>query len=155
MREFNYMKQNKTTFLIIFLSVIVTAVLAAVHLISRPDVPENSLLVLWQGKEHIVDFDSLGRQKVQGILVNGKGQEKEINTEAAALADVLKAAGIDVRSISAAVITASDEYSAEYSASEVNAVFLMQDEENKITAFIFGDQNAKRRVHDVTRIEAE
>ncbi len=152
------MKKNKILLLTILVLVLVTAGLAAVHFMTRPQVPGNSLLVIAQGKETTVDFDTLPVQRAEGVLVNGKGEEKKVEADAVSLADVLKAAGIDPLAAETVVLTAADEYTASYSGSEVNEpgrVFLMKEENGTITAFIFGDQNAKRRIHDVNRAEVK
>ncbi len=149
------MKQKKWTYLMIFVLLLATACFACLHFMRRPNVPENSLLVIGQGKEVTVLIEKLPHMKAEGVLVNGKGEEKEVSEDAVVLTEVLKAAGIDQDSVSSITLTASDEYSASYGIDEAERVFFVQDEEHQISAFIFGDPNAKRRIHDVNRVEAE
>ncbi len=149
------MKQKKWTYFMILVLALAVICFAYLHFMNRPKVPENGLLVIGQGKEITVAVDQLPHQKAEGVLVNGKGEEKEVSEDAVVLTEVLKAAGIDPASLSSITLTASDEYSASYTIDEADRVFLVQDEEKKISAFIFGDPNAKRRIHDVDRVEAE
>lgn len=154
MRDYQ-MKEKKRIYVLILALLAAVVCLAYLHLSQRPAVSENSLLVSGQGKEITVSIDALPIQKAEGVLVNGKGEEKEISEDAVILSDVLKAAEIDLQSVSSITLTASDEYSASYSIDEADHVYLVQDEEKGITAFIFTDHNAKRRIHDVSRVEVK
>lgn len=92
---------------------------------------------------------------VQGTLVNGKGEVSKIDTEGAAVADVLKQAGLDPRNAQTLKVTAADEYSAELSGAEINETgkaYLIGDDAG-MKLVVFGDDNAKRNVRDVEKFE--
>ena len=92
--------------------------------------------------------------------MNGKGQEKEISAQGAALSDVLSLAGIEPDSYTTARVVSSDEYAAGITAEEAaagNIAFLIPDEGDDgtetIRLIVFGDDNSKRQVKDVVKIE--
>lgn len=128
----------------IVILVILTAIFAIVHLTTRtPDI-EGSVLV--NGAE--VKLSDLDYESVSGSVKNGKGEVKEIDAEGIKLADILDC---DYDSVK---VTASDEYSATVSADEIDNAYLIL-EDGTLRLIVFGDENAKRDVKNVVRIDTE
>lgn len=136
---------------------VLTAVLAAVHLTSREQVPENAVRVTWNGKTTYLNVSDLAEEAVQGTIVNGKGKEITIDAEGLSLAKALEKAHVDVDTVQSVTVTARDEFSAEVSGEEVRQtgkVYLLCDEEGAVLV-VFGDANAKRNVRQVERIDVQ
>lgn len=121
---------------------LVTAILALVHLTTRTPEVEGSILVNGEA----VDIASLDLEQVTGTIVNGKGEEKQIDAQGINIAKLFDG---DYESIT---ITASDEYSAVVNADETDNAYLILDDENP-GLVVFGDSNSKRCVRDVVRID--
>lgn len=121
-----------------------TAIFAVVHLTTRtPDV-EGAVLV--NGAE--VKLSTLDYEHVSGSIKNGKGEVRKIDADGVKLASVLDG---DYES---ARITASDEYSATVSADEMENAYLILDD-GTLRLIVFGDENSKRDVKNVTRIDTQ
>ena len=86
-------KSSKIIIVIISVLLALTAVLAIVHFSSREQIPEGALLVSCGDEKEYVDLKSLDTVPVQGTVVNGKGEESEIDTLGVSLADVIEKAG--------------------------------------------------------------
>lgn len=121
---------------------LVTAILALVHLTTRTPEVEGSILVNGEA----VSIASLDLEQVTGTIVNGKGEEKQIDARGI---NIAKLSDGDYESIT---ITASDEYSAVVNADETDNAYLILDDENP-GLVVFGDSNSKRCVRDVVRID--
>ena len=149
------MKHKKVVLGIIAVLVLLTAVLAVVHLSTRDKVPEGSLMINYNGESRYIRVDELDLVEVSGTVVNGKGEEKEVREQGIAVSDVLIAAGIDPTAVSGVTVTAADGFAAELSGDEVNEAgkaFLTDDGE-EATLIVFGDSNSKRRVHNATKLD--
>lgn len=135
--------KKKVTIAIAILAVL-TAIFAVVHLTTRtPDI-EGAVLV--NGAE--VKLASLKYEHVSGSIKNGKGEVREIDADGVKLASMLDG---DYES---ARITASDEYSATVSADEMENAYLILDD-GTLRLIVFGDENSKRDVKNVTRIDTQ
>lgn len=121
---------------------LVTAILALVHLTTRTPEVEGSILINGEA----VSIDSLDLEQVTGTIVNGKGEEKQIDAQGINIAKLFDS---DYDSIT---ITASDEYSAVVNADETDNAYLILDDDNP-GLVVFGDSNSKRCVRDVVRID--
>ena len=121
---------------------LVTAILALVHLTTRTPEVEGSILINGEA----VDIASLDLEQVTGTIVNGKGEEKQIDAQGINIAKLFDS---DYDSIT---ITASDEYSAVVNADETDNAYLILDDDNP-GLVVFGDSNSKRCVRDVVRID--
>lgn len=121
---------------------LVTAILALVHLTMRTPEVEGSILINGEA----VSIDSLDLEQVTGTIVNGKGEEKQIDAQGINIAKLFDS---DYDSIT---ITASDEYSAVVNADETDNAYLILDDDNP-GLVVFGDSNSKRCVRDVVRID--
>ena len=151
-------KTGKIIVCVLAVLLLVTAVLAVVHVRTRDAVPEGALLVEYAGEAHYVDAASLPLTAVSGTLVNGKGEEKSIETSGAALIDVLREAGLDPDAVVSVTVTADDEFAASLSGEEVREAgraFLAPEEDGSLRLIVFGDANSKRQVKNVVKIAAE
>ena len=108
---------------------------------------ENTITIVKPNKEETIDLSSLSLQTVSGSVINGKGQEKEINSDGINLKDLLKN-----EKFSEVKIWADDGYNAIIKANESEKAWLTLDN-SMITLVVFGDKNSKRNVKNVTRIE--
>lgn len=122
---------------------LVTAILALVHLTTRTPEVEGSVLVNGEA----VSIASLDLEQVTGTIVNGKGEEKQIDAQGINIAKLFDG---DYESIT---ITASDEYSAVVNADETDNAYLILDDDGNPGLVVFGDSNSKRCVRDVVRID--
>lgn len=133
-----------------------TAALAIAHFSTRTEVPEGALLVSCGDKTEYVDLKALDSVSVQGVVVNGKGEESEVDTKGVSVADVLAEAGFKPENAQAVRVTASDEFSAELSGDEINEdgkAYLVNEDDGSMRLVVFGDSNAKRNVRDVVKLE--
>ena len=90
-----------------------------------------------------VSISDLELSPVSGTVTNGRGEEHQIS-----------APGIAVREIcpGEVIVTASDEYSAVVT--EDDEAYLILDGES-LRLVVFGDENAKRDVKNVVRIDSK
>lgn len=136
---------KKRVFTVIAVLTLLTAALAVIHLTTRtPDV-EGAVIV--NGKT--VMIDDLSLSSVNGTVVNGKGEKITIDAQGVPLGDVC---GTDFTSVT---VTASDEYRAEVSSGEIQNAYLIQKDDGSLQLIVFGDENLKRCVKNVVRIDAE
>ena len=132
---------KRSVLLILIILLLLTALLAALHLTTRtPDI-EGAILVNGES----VRISELKLHRVSGTLVNGKGEAKQIDAQGIALADICG-------SFSEVKITASDEYFAVVDSNDAKNAFLIEDG-GGLRLVVFGDENAKRDVKNVVRIE--
>ena len=107
-------------------------------------------------EKEYVDLKSLDTVPVQGTVVNGKGEESEIDMQGASLADVIEKAGFDPDNAAAVKVTADDEFSAEFTGGEVNEAgkaYLVCEDDGSMRLVVFGDSNAKRNVRNVVSVD--
>ena len=119
--------------------ILLTAVLAAVHLTTRTPDAEGEIVI--NGKS--VKISELNIKKVTGSIVNGKGEITQIDSYGIALSDICSCS---------VTVTASDEYSAEIAADKLKNAYLITDEDT-LHLIVFGDENSKRNVKNVVRID--
>lgn len=133
-----------------------TAVFAIIHSAARTEVPDGALLVSCGGEKKYVDLASLDTVSVRGIVVNGKGEKSDVNTQGVPLADVIENAGFDPNGAVTVKVTADDEFSAELSGDELNEdgkAYLVSEEDGSMRLVVFGDSNAGRNVRNVVSVE--
>lgn len=132
-------------------------VLTAVRLITREQIPEGALAVHMGEKTSYITLDQLNSQQITGTLINGKGQEKQVDASGVPLKSVLEAAIIPAEQIHTVTLTADDAYSAEIKAEELeeNKVYLAREEDGCVTLVVFGDSNSKRQVHNVVSLDVQ
>ncbi len=119
-----------------------TAILAVIHLTTRTPDTEGQILVNGES----VQISDIKMSPVSGTVVNGKGEEKQIDAQGISISDLCG-------DFSTAKLTASDEYSAEV----VNGddAYLILSDDGSLRLIVFGDENAKRDVKNVVRIDFE
>lgn len=151
---------KKKSVILVLILFIITAATACIYLLGRDEPSEGCLTVLCGGNSKTVDPFSKGLQPVSGVLINGKGEEKEISGSGVPLKDVITLSGIKEGAYQSAKIVSSDEYAAELTADEIKEdgkAFLIKDtsDDNSMTIrlIVFGDSNSKRQVKNVERIE--
>ena len=148
------MKKSKVVFLI-FLLVVLTGVLAAVHLTTRDKVGENEVQLTYQDKTYSVEYKKLDLEQVTGTRVNGKGEEKKVEAAGILLRKLLEEKNIE--EYSQVTVVSDDSYSAKIAAEEIKeeekAYLLLQEEELRLV--VFGDENSKRSVSNVKQIIVE
>lgn len=149
------MKTKKLIVILLGILIGLTAILAVVHSVTRDKVPEGALLIQYNGKDSYVSLDKLSLTEVRGTILNGKGEEKEVQAQGVSIPELLKAAGIDGAQIQAVSAVADDEFSAELSADEINEdgrAFLAKDEDGSMKLIVFGDSDSKRNVRSVVKL---
>jgi len=149
------MKKHRVKILIIVL-VLFTILAAALHLNTRKAVPEGTIQLTAGEKEIKMDISKFAFEQVNGIRVNGRGEEIPVNGPGIAVKDVLALA--EITDYEVVKVISGDSYSAEISADEVKdrtKAFLLYDEENELRLVVFGDANSKRSVSDVVQIVVE
>ena len=148
------MKKSKVVFLI-FLLVVLTGVLAAVHLTTRDKVGENEVQLTYQDKTYSIEYKKLDLEQVTGTRVNGKGEEKKVEASGILLRKLLEEKNIE--EYSQVTVVSDDSYSAKIAAEEIKeeekAYLLLQEEELRLV--VFGDENSKRSVSNVKQIVVE
>lgn len=143
---------KKITLIIIGVLIALTAVFAIVHFASREEVPEGALAIEVDGSIRYVDINKIDTVKVEGTVVNGKGEEKAISADGILLKDLIKE-----DTVGQVTVTAVDEYSADIEADEyaqADKVYLLT-EDGKANLVVFGDSNSKRNVTNVVKIEVK
>lgn len=151
---------KKKSIILVLILFIITAAIACIYLMGRDEPSEGRLTVLVEGHSKSIDPFSKGLQPVSGVLINGKGEEKEISESGVPLSDVIILSGIKDRAYQSVKIVSSDEYAAELTADEINEegkAFLIKDtsDDNSVSIrlIVFGDSNSKRQVKNVERLE--
>ena len=136
--------------------VLLTAIVAAFYLITRPAASEGALRIEKGGQVIELPLDRLTFASVHGTTVNGKGEERTIDAQGVLLGQVLREAGI--KEFSEVTVTADDAYNAVVTAEEIAAsgrVYLIQQDEGGLRLIVFGDSNSKRSVSDVASMSVK
>lgn len=145
-------KLNKAVLLIVVLLAI-TAIAAVVHLSTREDVAEGTVLIQAGEESYEVQLAELDYEHVTGTRVDGKGDEKEVDGQGILLKDLL--AKTDVKDYTEINVVADDSYTASLTKAEVEEagkVYLILQEEGGLRLIVFGDSNSKRSVSNVVQI---
>jgi len=132
---------------------LLTAVVAVIHLQSRAPAREGVLQIETDGQTMELALEKLRLQEVRGVVVNGKGEERAIEAKGTPLSQVLSQAGVVQYAQATAV--ADDGYSAVVTREETEApgrVFLLLEEGEQPQLLVFGDANSKRNVSGVIRL---
>ena len=144
------MKQRKIGIAIIAVLIFLTAVLAAIHVNTRDNVPKGTIAVIKDGQTRYIRLDGLELSNVTGTVVNGKGEEKQIDAQGLPLSSVTGTEGFQN-----VTVTAMDAYLAVVSLDELDNAYLIFTGDETPRLIVFGDRNSKRDVKDVERIEIE
>lgn len=152
---------KKKHILIIVILILLTALIAAIWLLTRsPEAPKGSLTIVGAGKETVVDPAKASPVDVKGETVNAKGEKKNVDTKGYSLKDVISLSGVKEGDYTSAKITSSDEFSASLTAAEIadsKTAFLVVEKtdsgDSSYKLIVFGDNDSKRQVKNVKRIE--
>ena len=164
---------RKKSILLAAILILLAALLSFFYLSGRRAVPGGTIAVVLDGTTIDIDPAGIVKTEVTGILRTGKGEERHIAAEGFALQELLRAAGIRENAYASVRVVSEDEYAAELSMAEIEEpakVFLIWDAAGEparalpirdaaadgtgsLRLIVFGDQNAKRQVKNVRRIE--
>lgn len=122
---------------------LLTVALAAVHLTTRT--PDTDGAVLVNGLA--VEISGLELSPVTGTVINGKGEEKQIDAQGILLSKLIGS------EFSSATVTASDEYSAVVEKQDSDKAYLIVTDDGSLRLVVFGDENSKRDVKNVSKID--
>lgn len=114
-----------------------------------------SLTISANDNEISIPWSDMALVPVQGTIMNGKGETKEINTEGIALQSVLDMA--EAKAQEKVTVIAEDAYQAEVTAEEIteaNRVWLTLSDDG-LRLIVFGDGDSKRIVKHVVRVVVE
>lgn len=149
------MKKSNSVKAVVFL-VLITVAVAAICFFVRTDIPEGTLRIDHNGQRVDLLLEQFELVPVQGTVINGKGEERNINVQGILLSNVLQK--LDINECSLVTVVADDEYSAQVTWEEIahpGKVYLIQQEEGGMQLIIFGDNNSKRNVSDVVRLSVQ
>ena len=147
--------KNKKLVIIAAVLVLVAAIAAAVHFMTAPKAAEGDVILTYGGKTMGITLADLELTDVNGVRVNGKGEEIEVNGKGISVKDLLHEYGVaDFTKIS---VVSEDSYAAEIENAEVQeegkAYILVEEGEARLV--VFGDTNSKRSVSNVKQIIVE
>lgn len=148
------MKKKNAFVVALTTMVLLTAMLAAVHLLGREKVAKGQLHITYQNKETQVTFDELPLQEVKGTITDAKGDKREITAQGISMKNMLLA--LALKSYDKVVVVAEDEYRAEVTAEEIavdSVVYMIAQKEEGVQMLVFTDTNSKRNVSNVIRME--
>ena len=148
------MKNKKMLTLVAILAIVAVAA-AVIHLTTATKESDGDVIMTYGGKEIGITLADLELTDVNGVRVNGKGEEIEVNGKGISVKDLLHEYGVaDFTKIS---VVSEDSYAAEIENAEVQeegkAYILVEEGEARLV--VFGDTNSKRSVSDVKQIVVE
>lgn len=158
---------SKKMMLGIALLLVVTGIVAAVHLNNQTEV--SCMVILQDNQETAVSFRDLNQGAFSGELVDGKGDVTFHNYTGILLRDLLEAKGIDLARISGATVTSADNYSVTFTGPELRQegkVYVATTVDGKtmegidpgsdgVQVIVFGDPNSRRCVRFAQKITLE
>lgn len=147
------MKNRKLTIIMIGVLLVLTAILAVVHLTTREKETAGALQIISHGETVTLALDELKPlEKVSGSVVNGKGETIPVDAKGISVKNVLALAG--VTEDAPVRVVAADEYSVTVAAEETGEVWLVM-EGDGLRLVVFGDSDSKRNVRNVVRLSVE
>ena len=141
-------KETKVILLITAILFIIICIFSILHQECRIKKDEGALQILYNGKINTVSTDQLKMKTVEGIIKNGKGEKLEINISGAGLKKVL-----EKYTYEKVAAVADDEYSVQILAEETEKAYLIVKDDGSLQLVIFGDENSKRAVKKLIRLE--
>ena len=142
------MKSRKWFVAIVAALILVTVILAIIHLTARDNIPDGMVLFNNHGEISYIDPELLSLTDVTGSTVNGKGEEKQIEAKGVPL-DTVTGTELDT-----VTVTADDAYAAQVGVDELDRAYLILDD-GALRLIVFGDTNAKRDVKNIVEIDVE
>ena len=143
------MKDKKIILIVILVLILITAGAAWWYLSSREEASGNTFTLVANGTEKEVEISGLKLTDFSGTTVNGKGDKKDVSGKGIKLADV-----IGTTDYSEVTVTADDAYSASVKKEEIDRAWI-QVEDDSAKLIVFEDENSKRNVKNVVRIEVK
>ena len=140
---------KKIMLAVILILVVLLSVGIIIFLNGRKEIPEDTLLIIRNGKEEYLSLSDMELKDFTGKTVNGKGEEKEITGKGIRLSDITGS-----ESFSEINVTADDSYSATVNSSEIENAWIQVDE-GMLRLIVFGDKDSKRNVKNVVKIEVK
>ncbi len=151
---------KKKSIVIVVVLLFITCIAAIFYLRSRNDAPEGNLAVVSGDRTVLIDPFGDSLVPVKGVTINAKGQEKDVDETGISLKDAILKSGLKASGFLKARVVSSDEYAAEISFDEINeegrAYLAKQQEDDgsfSVRLYVFGDNDSKRQVKNVVRIE--
>lgn len=143
------LNQKKILLAVIVILGLVTTLLAVYYLNGREKLAAGEVLVVSGNKSRKLRLDQLELSPFSGMMNNMKGEQKSVSGEGVRLSDVTGISGF-----SEVILIADDAYSAVVKAEELDQAWLWI-ENGEARLLVLGDQNAKRDVKHVVRIEVK
>jgi hypothetical protein len=144
---------KKRIILIISILLVITAAIACIYVFSRPKVESGTFLLRTGSGDKTIRFSELPLSNVSGETINKKGKTKKIDAKGYSLSDIPALTGIS--DYSDIIVFSDDEYNAEVSKDELSdhdKAWLINDD-GGIRLIVFKDEDSKRNVKNVVRIE--
>ena len=114
-----------------------------------------SLTIATKGNEICIPWSDMALVPVQGTILNGKGETKEIDTEGIALQSVLDM--VEVKAQEKVTVIAEDAFQAEATVEELteaNRVWMILSDDG-LRLIVLGDGDSKRIVKHAVRVVVE
>ena len=143
------MKHKKILLAAILILGLVTMLLAVFYLNKREKTEAGEVLMVQDGKSRKLRLDQLELSAFSGTIFNRKGEQKTVSGEGVRLSDVTGTSGF-----SEVILTSDDAYSAVVKVEEVDQAWLWI-ENGEARLLVFSDQNARRDMKHVVRIEVK
>ncbi len=132
---------------------IFTTLAAAIRLYQADKPEPQSLAVSFNQTTVLLRADELTPIRIQGEIVNAKGETKSIDGMGLPLSDLLKQAGVEA----AASVTARarDEYSAQVPHEDFARASVVLQTDGGFQLVVFGDEDSRRNIKNLISLEAE
>ena len=148
----------------IVLLLVVTGIVAAVHLANQDDI--HCMVILQADQEIAVSFEDLNKGAFSGELIDGKGDVTFHEYTGILLRELLAGKGIDLAQVTGVTVTSADQYSVALTGEEILQadkvyVAITADGEkiegidqgsDGVQIIVFGDPNSRRCVRFAQRI---
>ena len=158
---------SKKLIIIIAALLVVTGILAAVHLGNQEDI--SCMVILQDDEEISVSFEELEQGAFSGELIDGKGTVTFHEYTGILLRTLLETKGVALTGASKITVISADNFSAEFTAEEIlqtDNVYLAVTADGKpiegidprtegVQAIVFGDPNSRRCVRFAQKITVE
>lgn len=145
-------RTSRSTWLIAALTLL-TAALAMAYLATRDTAPIGTVRIESPGKTADIALSQLELSSIKGSILNGKGEEKVIETQGLPMSQLLQQNRFE--GFSSVTVTADDAYSAAVTAEEIASpgrIYLTLQEDDGIRLLVFGDADSKRQVSNVVKL---
>jgi Na+/H+-translocating membrane pyrophosphatase len=128
---------------------IITSIVSAVYLRGRKSTPENQIAVSVNAEDKFISLSDFRLSKVSEDIKNKKGETKHIEGDGVLISDI-----IGPVSFTEITVISDDEYRASLTSDDMDNAWLLSDE-GTARLIVKGDENSKRDVKNVVRIEVK